>query len=86
MNFRAEDLRAEASIGQWKDDVEILVHVAVVQQMVTVQAEKNPGTFNMAAFRKVHAPVHVFVGSVVDRARDSSTHEQAPLLKENGGD
>ena len=39
---RTEEQRPEQEVGEGQDDVEIAVHVAMVQEMVAVKAKKMP--------------------------------------------
>ena len=48
MRFRTGHESAEAEIGDGENHVEIFVHVAVVQQMVAIQAAEPPRFFHAA--------------------------------------
>ena len=45
-----EHQRAQQEIGQWADDVEVSVHVAMVQQVMSIQAEKESGPLDNTLF------------------------------------
>jgi hypothetical protein len=76
--FRAQQQSAEAQIGDGHDDVEIFVHVTVMQKMMAIETIKNPGTFDAARFRQVHAPVHIFISAVVAGESEKRTDHQFP--------
>lgn len=65
IRLRAHNQGAEAEISEGEDDVEILVHVAVVQEVVAVELAEPLGFLHTPRLRKVHAPVNVLVKSVV---------------------
>ena len=46
--LRAQQQRAEAEVGEGQHNVEILVHVAVVQDVVAVEAEEDAGPLQRA--------------------------------------
>ena len=63
--FRAAQERAEAEVGQGQDDVEVLGHVTVVEQVVAVEPEEEPRALDAAVLRLVHAPVQGLIDGVV---------------------
>lgn len=83
MNFRAENQCSQEEIGQGKNHIEIFVHVTVMQQVMTIQAEEDARTFHMPTLRQVHAPMHVFIPGIIERTGNRGTAEQTPFLKEN---
>lgn len=64
-DFRADYQGAKAEIGEGEHDVEVFVHVAVMQQVVAVEEAEPAGFFDPACFWEVHAPVNVFVETII---------------------
>ena len=77
--LRAENQGAEQEVGERKDDVEILVHVAVMQEMVAVEFSKPPWFLHAARLREVHAPVDILVEAIIRRESQRTTYNEAPL-------
>ncbi len=73
---------AEAEIRDREHHVEILVHVTVVKQVVAIQAAEPPRLFHAAGFGQVHAPMDVFVKTVVGGEGDQATEGKGPLAGE----
>lgn len=81
--LRKADLRpqhqgTQAQVGQGQHDIEIFVHVAVVQQVMVVEAVKDSGHFQPSGFGQVHAPVNALVHGIVGGDGDGSTGDDAP--------
>jgi hypothetical protein len=75
----AEHQCPETIIGEREDDVEILMHIPVMQEMVTIEFSKPPWLLHPARFWKVHAPVNVFVNAIIHRESKGATYSEAPL-------
>lgn len=85
-NLGTQQQRAEAEVGEREDDVEVAVHVAVMEEMVAVEAEINSGAFDVALFREVHAPVDVFVGAVIGGTGNQRADDDAPVTAHEAPD
>lgn len=86
VDFGTQDQGAKDQISQRQHHVEILVHVAVVQEMMTIQAEIDAGTFDIPFLGQVHAPVHVFVSAVVAAGSHDCAREDRPMTGDPTGD
>ena len=84
MSLGAGHEGAKADIGERQDHVEVFVHVAVVEQMVSVQAAEPPGFFHPARLGQVHAPMNVFVKAVVRTEGNRSAEQESPLAGQPG--
>jgi hypothetical protein len=78
MNLGTEQQRAENEVGEGENDVEIFVHVAVMEEMVAVEAEINAGAFDVALLGEVHTPVHVFVSAIITSGGDQRANGDGP--------
>ncbi len=83
----AQNQGAEQGVEEGDDDVEVLAHVTVVQQVVAVEAEEDAGPLDVTSTRDVHAPVQVFISRVVEHhgGEDANGHRFAdqPLHAEH---
>jgi len=77
--LRAQDQGAKQVVGDRQDDVEILVHVAVVQEVVAVELAEPLWLFHPARLRQVHAPVNVFVKAVVSGKCKNPSGSEPPV-------
>ena len=77
---------AEHEVGKRQNDVEIFVHVTVMQQVVAIEAAEPPWFFYTTSFRQMHAPVDIFVCAVVETQGENGTGVDAPLASEVAGD
>ena len=84
MDLGTEDQSPQKKVGQRENDVEILVHVAVMEQVMAIEAEENPGTFHVPFLGKMHAPVDVFVSRIVECAGDGFAAEDSPFVRPAG--
>jgi len=84
MHLGTEQQSAQEQIGQRKNDVEIPAHVAVMQQMMAVEAEENPRALEVALARQMHAPMHVFVSPVIQTGRQRPSAENPPMPGQEG--
>ena len=75
----ARAMNVPRKIGDGQDDVEILVHVAVMQQVVAVEPAEPPGFFDPPRLWQVHAPVDVFVKTVVGGEGDARRRARTPI-------
>ena len=75
----AEHERAEDEVGEGEDHVEVLVHVAVVEDVVAVEEAEETSFFDAALLGEMHAPVHVFVDAVVGGCGDGTAEGDGPL-------
>ncbi len=75
---------AEAEVGDGKHHVEIFMHVAVMQQMMAIQAAEPPWLFHSAGLWQMHAPVDVFVETIVKGEGAEATDHKSPLTREVG--
>ena len=66
LHFGTKHQRAEQKISERHYHVEILMHVTMMQEMMTIEAIEDPGLLDVAFLRKVHAPMHILVSPVVD--------------------
>lgn len=84
MHFGAQQQCAEEQVREGQHDVEIFPHVAVMQQVVSVEAEENSGAFDVAFAREVHAPMHVFIGAIVAGAGNEGTDGKSGAFQKDG--
>lgn len=77
-NLAAEDQGAHDGVSQRQDDIEIFVHVAVMQNVVAIETEENSGPLDVPVPRLVHAIVQVFVSHEVTNERDRRAPAQRP--------
>ena len=56
----------------------------MVQKMVAIQTEENPRALNVSFARQMHAPMNVFVRSVICGACDYRANAKAKLPEQNG--
>lgn len=83
MDSGTQKQRAQAQIGQWQYDIEILAHVPMMQEVMAVQAEENSRAFHGAFSRQVHAPMHVFVSAVIGATGHKRAGGKSPILQKN---
>ncbi|MES3030851.1 MAG: hypothetical protein V4697_00350 [Patescibacteria group bacterium] len=57
-----------------------------MEQVVTVEPEKNPRPFDVAFLWQVHTPVHVFIGCEVASEGETCTTENSPFVREDRKD
>src|ERR1022692_3943123 len=57
-----------------------------MEEVVTVEPEENPRALDVALARQMHAPMHVFVGPVIDTAAEQGAADDAPSAREKGGE
>jgi hypothetical protein len=86
MDFGTQQQGAEAEVGERENDVEIFVHVTVMEKMMAVKAEENSGTLDVTLARQVHAPMHVFIGAVIDPDAEQRPASDTPAAGEKGKD
>ena len=84
--FRAQQQGAEDKISEGQHDIEVLVHVAVVEEMVTVELAEPMRLLDTARFWQVHAPMDVFVEAVIKREGGESAKRQTPETRKVGND
>lgn len=82
--FRAKKQGPQAQISQGQHDIEILVHVPVMQQVMTVKTEENSRPLDMAPPGEMHAPVHVLVGGIICRHDEGGAAENTPPVGDRG--
>ncbi len=76
MRLCPADECAEAYISQRKHYIEILVHIPMMEKVMTVQFPEEPAFFEAALFWEMHAPVEVFVNTIVAAAGgDKGKHD-----------
>ena len=80
LNLRTEQQRPKAKIREWTDDVEISMHITMMQQMVAIQAKENTRTLNIPLARQMHAPMQIFVRTIINNAGQGRPANNAPLL------
>ncbi len=74
--FRARQQGAKQQIGKRQHDVKILVHVTMVQDVVPVEPEEDAISLHLSIPGNVHAPVQVFIGSIVETNCQERTTKQ----------
>lgn len=79
MGLRSGHESSKANIGNGQDDIEILVHITVMQEVVAIESAEPPRFFDAAGFWQVHAPMDVFVKAIIGRKGDGSAEDKCPL-------
>jgi len=79
MNLRTQQQGSQTEISERQHHVIVLMHVAMVQEMMAVQAEKDSGAFDISFTRQMHAPVDVFVRGVIANTRRERSPEKGPM-------
>lgn len=82
MGLGARHEGAEAKVRDGQHHIKIFVHVAVVEQVVAIQAAEPPWLFHATCFGQVHAPVDVFVKTIVEPECDQPPKGERPLAGE----
>ena len=82
--FGSRNECSSAQISEGKHDVEVFVHVPVVKKMMTVQAPEEPRPLQATRFRKMHAPVDVFVHAVVNTGDARRGSGDLPAVQQVG--
>ncbi len=83
VELRAAHEGAEAEVCEGEDDVEVLVHVAVMQEVMPIQAAEEPGLFHPACLGQMHAPMDVFIHEVIGAEGGKGPPEERPLTGED---
>lgn len=83
MNRGAHEQSSETQVGQRQYHIEILPHIAVVQEMVAIEPEENAGSFNIAFSRQVHAPVHIFIRGIIRAADERRAAGETPTPQQH---
>ena len=76
--FRTDHQGAEAKIGEGEHDVEVFVHVAVMEQVMAIEEAEPAGFLDPASFGEVHAPMDVFVEAIISCEGSDGTKVDAP--------
>lgn len=65
-NRRAGNQGSHEEIGQGQDHIQILAHVAMMKEVMAIEAEKDSRAFHIAGAGHVHAEVKILIHRVVD--------------------
>ena len=85
LDLGANHQGAKDQVSQGKDHIEIAMHVAMVQEVMSVETIKNTCFLHAPLLGQVHAPMEVFVGCVVEANRKGGTDIHGPVARQQRG-